>query len=129
LNASAEAEYQFSMFVRLMRLVYAVKLDDLLSWVDEMASAGREKQKGFLQAALRMIRENYLMHTGNTRLVKMTREEQAFSEKFSSFVSEKNISGIADELNLACNHIEANGYARIVFLDLSLKLSALIRSF
>jgi DNA polymerase-3 subunit delta' len=129
LNTSSEADYQFDMFIRLMRLVYSVNLKDLLSWVDEMASAGREKQKSFLLAAIRLIRENLLLHISKPELVKMTGEERAFSEKFSSFISEKNVTGIADELNLACNHIEANGYARIVFLDLSLKLSRLIRSY
>jgi DNA polymerase-3 subunit delta' len=129
LNTGTEKEYQFEMFMRLMRLAYAIKLNELLSWVDEMASAGREKQKSFLQEALRMTRENFLLNTGSSDLVKMTGKERAFSEKFSSFISMRNIEGISDELNLACNHIEANGYSRLVFLDLALKLSKLIRSF
>ncbi len=129
LNTSSEADYLFDMFIRLMRLVYSVNLKDLLSWVDEIASAGREKQKSFLLASIRLIRENFLVHINKPELVKMTSEERTFSEKFSTFISEKNVAGIADELNLACNHIEANGYARIVFLDLSLKLSRLIRSY
>lgn len=129
LNTTAEAEYQLEMFIRLMRLVYSINLKDLLSWVDEMASAGREKQKSFLVAALRLVRENFLLNTGKPEMVRMTGAEKAFSGKFSAFISERNITGITDELNLACNHIEANGYARIVFLDLSLKLSRLIRSY
>jgi DNA polymerase-3 subunit delta' len=129
LNAGTDKEYQFEMFVRLMRLAYAIKLNELLTWVDEIGSAGREKQKSFLQEALRMTRENFLLTTGNSGLVKMTGKERAFSEKFSSFISMRNIEGISDELNLACSHIEANGYSRLVFLDLALKLSKLIRSF
>jgi DNA polymerase-3 subunit delta' len=74
-----------------------------------------------------MIRENFLLNIGKADQVRLTSEEKAFSQKFSSFISKKNIAGIADELNLASNHIEANGYARIVFLDMSLKLSRLIR--
>ena len=60
-------------------------------------------------------------------MVKMSADELVFSEKFSSFINHDNVAGVTDELNKACLHIEANANARIVFMDLALKLVKQIR--
>ena len=41
--------------------------------------------------------------------------------------NDNNVPALVKELNDACIHIEANAYARIVFLDFALKLAKLIR--
>ena len=57
----------------------------------------------------------------------MTADESAFSRKFFPFINDNNVPALVKELNDACIHIEANAYARIVFLDFALKLAKLIR--
>jgi DNA polymerase-3 subunit delta' len=61
------------------------------------------------------------------RLVFLTGDEATFSGKFHPFINEKNIYPLTDELNLVYSHIEANGNAKIIFLDLALKVTRLIR--
>ena len=59
-------------------------------------------------------------------LVFMTGEEAEFSSKFHPFIHQNNTYSFADELNMAYSHIEANGNAKIIFLDLALKITRLI---
>ena len=128
---SGEIEhYNFKMFVDLMRLCYAAKIIELSTWVDEISSTGRERQKAFLRNALRMVRGNFIMNSlpeSPANMIGLTNEEHRFSTKFYTFIHKNNIKGISEELNLAFKHIERNGTDRIVFLDLALKLVKLLR--
>ena len=126
-----ENQEHLRQFISLMRLsiLYHKSMPQLLSWVDEIFALGREKQKEFLEYGLRMIRENLflgLMPDKKQEMVFMNKEEEEFSQKFSRFIHAGNIEAITREFNEAIGHIEANAYARIVFLDLCLKLSELI---
>ncbi len=127
IQSTSTPDQVLEMFIKMMRLAYMAKIPEILNWVEEISSLGRERQKNFLVYAIRMIRENFLMNIKEKELAVVTQKEREFSEKFSAFVNPGNIEGIYSALNLAHNHIEANAYARIVFLDMSLKLSGLIR--
>ena len=48
IKTSEEDEENFTRFVDLMRLCYAKKVPEILSWVDDMSSLGRERQKMFI---------------------------------------------------------------------------------
>ena len=112
----------FERFVSLMRLAYAKDVEKLVTWVDQISGLGREKQKLFLLYALRMIRENFMVNMKRNDVTHMSGYEYDFSSKFSRFVKPENVPFIYAELNEAHNHISANGYARIIFLDMSLKM-------
>jgi DNA polymerase-3 subunit delta' len=60
-------------------------------------------------------------------MVYLNEEERQFGERFAPFVNEKNIQGFYDEFSLAYRQIEQNGNARIIFLDLCLKVTLLLR--
>ena len=127
LMTSEDSAYQLELFIRIMRLAYAREFQEIFEWVEELAGLGRERQKAFLAYAIRMIRENYLMNKEQVELVRMTADEAGFSKKFFPFINDRNVPGMVQELNEAIIHIEANAYARIVFLDFALKLVKLIR--
>lgn len=120
--------YNFQMFVSVMRLCYGRKILEVKDWADEMAKTGREKQKDFLQYALRMLRENFILNFGDNNLNYLMPEEQNFSSKFSLFIHERNIMQLFEEFELAEKHISQNVNARMVFFDLSLKLIMLLKS-
>ena len=61
------------------------------------------------------------------RLVFLTGEEADFSGKFHAFITQDNVYPLTEEFNMGYAHIEANGNARIIFLDLALKVTRLIR--
>ncbi|MDP4223468.1 MAG: DNA polymerase III subunit delta [Bacteroidota bacterium] len=115
-------------FKSLMRFAWKKDIISLITWSEEVAAIGREAQKAFLSFMLRLVRENLMLtlDQGKNQLVFLTGEEGDFSKKFHPFINQGNINAFADELNLAYSHIEANGNAKIIFLDLSLKIARLI---
>jgi len=127
LTGSEESEYQLELFIRIMRLSYSRKFQEIFDWVEEISTLGRERQKAFLIYALRMVRENYLLNMQQRGLVRMSPPESDFSGRFSAFIHDGNAPAIVKELEDACTHIEANAYARIVLLDFALSLVKLIR--
>lgn len=60
-------------------------------------------------------------------IVFLTGAEADFSGKFHPFIKAGNAYPLYDEFNLAASHVEANGNAKIIFLDLALKVTRLIR--
>ena len=127
LMTSEDSAYQLELFIRIMRLTYSREFQKIFEWVEELSGLGRERQKAFLAYVIRMIRENYLLNKEQGELVRMTADESNFSKKFFPFINDRNVPVIVQELNEASIHIEANAYARIVFLDFALKLVKLIR--
>jgi DNA polymerase-3 subunit delta' len=117
----------FKAFVSLMRLVWQRKFLDITSWINELVAIGRERQKSFLEYAMNLIRENFIMRLQQPDLNYLNEDEKAFSVKFSSFINEQNILAFFTELEKAHRDIAMNGNPRIVFFDLSLKLMKLIR--
>jgi DNA polymerase-3 subunit delta' len=116
-------------FKNLMRFAWKRDVISLVYWSDEMAAIGRESQKSFLAYSLRLIRENFMLtldQRGN-QIIYLTGKEADFSKNFHPFISEKNIGFLYEELNLASSHIEANGNAKIILLDLALKVTRSIQ--
>ena len=98
----------------------------LISWAETIASTGRELQKEFISYSLRILRENIMLSLEQEKVF-LTGEETNFSKNFHPFISEKNIYFLTDEFNLAYAHVEANGNAKAIFLDLALKVTKVIR--
>jgi len=115
-------------FKNLMRFAWKRDIVSIINWSEEIASIGREPQKGFLSFSLRLVRENLMLTLDQmkNKLVYMTGEEAEFSLKFHPYINQNNIYPLAEELNIAYSHIEANGNAKIIFLDLALKITRLI---
>ena len=116
-------------FKRLMRFAWKRDILSIITWSEEIAGTGREAQKNFISFSLRILRENLMLSLDQLKneLVFLAGEEAAFSGKFHPFITGDNIYPLTDELNLAFAHVEANGNAKIIFLDLALKITRLIR--
>ena len=116
-------------FKKLMRLSWSRDIVELAEWADSMATTGREAQKRFLSFSVDQVRENYMLNIGqkSNRLVYLMGEEAEFAAKFNSFINSANAEKLTEEFNRAYTHISANGNAKIVLLDLALKIVKLIR--
>jgi len=127
-NADASHSKLLS-FKSLMRFAWKRDIISLINWSEEMAVTGREAQKNFLSYSLRLLRENIMLTLDQQKnnLVFLSEEEASFSGNFHPFITRENISHMTNEFNLAFTHIEANGNAKIIFLDLALKVTRLIR--
>jgi len=120
----------FIRFSELMRLSYAVKVNELINWSDNLSKTGREVQKRFLQYALQILRDNFILNINSVnqnKFVFLTDKEKNFSEKFNKFIHKDNILKITNEFTEAYNHIERNGYGKLIFLDLALKTARLLK--
>jgi len=123
------SEGNLERFKNLMRLAWKRDIISLVSWSEEIAATGREAQKGFIAFSLRLLRENLMLSLGQleNNIVYLTGTEAEFSGKFHPFINTANVYPLYDEFNLASSHVEANGNAKIIFLDLALKVTRLIR--
>lgn len=126
LMSSDKANPYFILYRDLMRACWAKDILKLLEWVDEAASAGREKQKEFLTYALRVTRESFMLNLGLNDIVYLAGDEADFGQKFSPFINKNNILQFNKEFNLAIEHISRNGNAQIIFTDMALRLVKLI---
>jgi DNA polymerase III subunit delta' len=122
-----EADFFLSHFMAWMRMCFAAKVPDMVSWSATLAETGREKQKLFLSYCLRIVRESLIANYNAGELNVLKRDESDFLKKFSSFIHGNNVMDISEELNKAYIHIERNANPKILFLDLSLKLTKLLR--
>ena len=127
LSVENEDAYFLEQFKAIMRNGWARNIVAMKSFSEEMASLGREKQKSFLAFCQRQIRENFLHCLQEPSLNYMNREEADFAKNFSPYVNERNVMDMMDELSLAEKHIAQNVNAKMVFFDLSMRLTVLVK--
>jgi len=127
INMSEENKINFKYFSSLMRSCYSSKIIDIVNLVDELSAIGREKQKNFFFYSLRLIRENFMLNLKTPQIVYLSGEEATFSDRFHTFINERNIVEITETFNKAHYHIERNGYNKIIFLDMALTLIKLLK--
>lgn len=127
LEESESEEYNYVNFRNYMLLCHGQKFQDLFELINEIATIGRERQKALLAYGLKVVRQSILLNNSNENLVKLEGHEKEFISKFSKLINSANYLLIIEELNKSLFHIERNGNARIVFADMGLKFSKLIK--
>ncbi|MDR1370429.1 MAG: DNA polymerase III subunit delta [Dysgonamonadaceae bacterium] len=127
LENNAENEDFLDLFITIMRNSWTRNIRNMKAKGDYFASMGREWQKNFLSYAQHMIRENFVYRLHSKEINYMNPAESGFSAKFSTYVNERNVIELMDELELAERHIEQNVNPRMIFLDLSMKIAVLLK--
>ena len=100
---------------------------DISRWVDEIAGSGRENQKTFLRFSIETVRECLMVNHGDETLVRFDNEVIENFDKFSVFIHSGNAHDLMEILNHSYHAIERNANPKILFLDLSFKISRLLR--
>lgn len=119
-------------FIQWVRAAFRAKgnaavIQELIEWSEELAGLGRESQKQFLEFCIEIFRQSLLLNYNAADLVYYQTTVDSFKlEKFAPFVNGANIVEIFEELSNAIYHIERNGNAKMIFTDLSIKLTRLI---
>ncbi|MBG42497.1 MAG: DNA polymerase III subunit delta' [Aequorivita sp.] len=132
LEETGEDEVFEKWFISWVRTAFRAKgnkgaINSLLDWSDELAGQGRETQKKFLNYCIEVFRQALLKNYNVDSLLFFEANDATFSlPKFSPFVHQNNIFEINLALEDASYHIERNGNAKIIFTDLSIKLTRLI---
>jgi DNA polymerase-3 subunit delta' len=126
INENENAEQNLLSFQKIMRASLKFDAKVVMSWIDEISAAGRERQKNFLNYTLHIMRESIVMNTSTKKMVKLNANETEFVIKFAPFIHLKNIEILVDELNKAYYHMERNANAKILFMDLAFKFNELL---
>lgn len=122
-----DQKYYFRTFQQWMRLCFKAAVSELIDFSNNIKSIGRERQKQLLDYGLNIVRNALLFNNNLAQLVMLPEDEKKFNAGFAPFVKPSNISQIANLLEEASRQIERNGYAPLVFLDMSFKMTKLLR--
>jgi DNA polymerase-3 subunit delta' len=126
INENETAGQNLASFQKLMRASLKFDPKAVMSWIDEVSEAGRERQKNFLNYALHIMRESMVLNYADASLVKLGADEQGFVQKFSPFIHANNVERFVEELNKAHYHMERNANPKILFMDLAFKFNELL---
>ena len=126
-NDSSDLVFE-EWFVAWVRTAFKAKgnaavVQQLIAWSETIAKTGRETQKRFLDFCLQFFRQALLLNYKSDQLVFMETKSGFDLSKFAPFVHSGNILEIEKEISEAMYHIERNGNAKIILLDLSMKLT------
>lgn len=127
LEVSGERMQYFNLFVDLMRKAYGRKVAELRTWSNDVAALGREGEMQFVDYCTRLIRESFIMHLSDSRLLTLSSAEYAFTVKFFPFINEKNVIDMVRLFDDARRDIAGNGNAKMIFFDLAVRIIILIR--
>lgn len=127
ISVGEENRFYLEQFKGMMRNSWARNVRGMKEMADMLASIGRERQKNFLAYCQHLIRENFIYRFQSPELNYMNIEESSFAVKFSPFINERNVIDIMDELAKAEIHVAQNVNAKMVFFDLALRLTVLIK--
>lgn len=117
----------FELFVELMRKAYGRKVSELRKWSQDVAELGREGAIHFVEYMGRLLRESFLMHLGDQRLLTMNRAEYEFVKRFFPFINERNVEDFCTLADEAARDVAANGNSKIIFFDVAVRAIILIR--
>ena len=129
LNQNDNEDIFEKWFVTWVRSAFRAKgnasvIQDLITWSDEIAKTGRESQKRFLDYCSHFFRQAMLTNYKADNLVLFEAQTTGFDiHKFAPFVHGGNIEDIHNAIEEAIYHIERNGNAKIILLDLSMQLT------
>lgn len=126
ISENENAAQNLASFQKLMRASLKFDPKAVLIWIDEMAAAGRERQKNFLNYALHIMRESLVLNYADASLIRLGADEQEFVKKFSPFIHASNVERFIEELNTAHYHMERNANPKILFMDLAFKFNELL---
>ncbi|MDR2358301.1 MAG: DNA polymerase III subunit delta [Prevotellaceae bacterium] len=127
-QSEKETDEHFERFATLMRTAYAANGLALMNWAEDAAKWGREQQKSFLIYAERLIRESFTLNKQAGDVVYLLGEEEMFAKNIAPFVNERNVANIYNAFNIAIAHLAQNGNAKILFTDLALQITRLIKA-
>lgn len=127
ISLGEENKFFLEQFKSMMRNSWARNVKGMKTIADTMAGIGRERQKNFLSYCQHLIRENFVYRFQSPELNYMNLDEASFAVKFAPFVNERNVMDLMDELAKAERHISQNVNAKMVFFDLSLRITVLIK--
>lgn len=117
-------------FKSWMRMLWQKDYSEILQWVEQMATEGRENQIHFLNYGMHIFRESLILQYGKTvknEIHRSDENESLFLTKFHPYIHSGNVLSIIGLFEKGIFNIERNANQRLVFINISLKMMKLIR--
>ncbi len=124
--ATEEQQEEAQLFVTWMRQLFKLNMANLSTWVEQMAGMGREAQKRFLLYAEEAISDCLICHLAGMPLQRPFGDDK-FNSSFPTMVTINNAEGLCQVIDEARYTIERNGNPKITFMELSFRISKLLK--
>ena len=128
-NQDFTSDYEV-LFLDWVRAAFKVRsnksaINDLIQFSEKISKKTREEQKDFLAYCSTVFRDSFLF---NYKAINNSEKylNGLVLQKFAPFVHEENIEDFYYEVQKGFTDIERNGNPKIIFLDISIKLSRLL---
>jgi DNA polymerase-3 subunit delta' len=119
---SEEDHYQ-SRFEEWMRSCFKRDYATLVTYSEEFHEADKLGQRNLFQYGLSMMRETLLQFSGASAIGRVKSSEVNFVQNFSKIMNVNKLEKINHLISDATYHLERNGSAKMIFLDLSIQIS------
>lgn len=107
-----------------LRACYSVQINEIFAFSDKFSARDKEAQKALLLSGINVIREVMLDRSQLSELMRSTENDRDFIHKLGAHVLDENkLLSIYKHLNTAFYHLERNANAKVMFTDLSFKIT------
>ena len=121
-KAKSENLSTSTWFADWMRAVYQKNLSKLVGLSEQFDGLAKEDQKSLLEYALHIFRQCVYQISDAPNLIKALEKEKTFIANFSKTLNRNAIEKISEKVSSAHYHLERNGRAKMIHLDLSLQI-------
>jgi DNA polymerase-3 subunit delta' len=121
-----EEDHNQEQFTDWMRACFKKDYSKLLGLSEDYHALDKLSQRNLLQYGLAMMREALLLQSGATSISRVKGGELKFIQDFSKVLDVAKIERSSRLIGEAEYHVERNGSAKMIFLDLSIQLAKII---
>ena len=118
-----EQDNSTGFFTEWMRACFAHKYGVLVAMAEDYHALDKLSQRNMISYSINMMRETLLYRSGAESINRTRGDEREFVQKFSTVLDVNKIERSFQLLNDAGYHLERNGSAKMIFMDLSLKMA------
>lgn len=121
-----EEDHFQDRFAEWMRLCYKRNYGSLVTFSEDFHQLDKLSQRNLFQYGLSMMRETLLHYAGADAISRIKSGEAKFVKDFSKIMNTEKVEKINTLFTDAHYHLERNGSAKMIFLDLSLQVAKTI---
>lgn len=111
-----------------LRNCYKHEFIKLVNMADDFHELDKLSQRNFLFYTLSLLRESLLRVAGADSIGRLKSTEAKFVQDFSKVMNVNKLETVSQLISDAAYHLERNGSAKMIFLDLSLQIAKKIKS-
>ena len=125
--ASSQENSHTAMFVDWLRKCWKGNAVELVHWTEVFARAGRETQKQFLLYGLHFMRELMALSATGITTLRLKPDELATAQNMAKVLDFDKITKLVAVFNENIFHIERNANPKILMLDTSIGVNAIMK--